>query len=579
MIKQFLTYNELNEALKLSQYRDYHGIRPEGIEDKLSELFKGKNRIYIPFEYKVTKENIKPNENILQTLKKEGYEITDYLEGYCEKDGRTFRIGKILNKLNRLDLLKTFNEDPNRAVQNKNFLICISKHPYDIAGMSTDRGWTSCMNLRGGSKNYDIFYEIEEGTVIAYLIDVNDKNINHPYGRINIKPYRNQKNDIAWGLASKCYGSIINYIETITEEFMKTIQEWVDMNLNIKGKGVYDLSTNVYNEAPASIFIGDKKNKEYKIFKWGINLDYFRESDGIYNGDMVAPKDIVEFKGFKEELGLDIKNLRGNLDFDGCTSLTSISNLPEYVGGHLSFRSCENLKEMYDLPKTVAKSLSFSNCMSLKIISKLPSYIGYDIGVVGCPFFKKDTEHEIRKKHNIEPIYRIAESSFNLNPKYVKNGVLDYNHDMYIYDIRMDSTFSVRNHFKKFKGFEDFLGVEVKELRIDFDVFNDYIEELTNFPKKMRNLKIIECRNLTKLEGLPEEVDDLRIMECYGLKSLPNLPKKINGSLYIEDLEYLERIGTMPEYVKGKIVIYNNASVLGTISEEDFREKYNVEKI
>lgn len=34
--------------------------------------------------------------------------------------------------------------------ENINCLICITHNPYDVAGMSTDRNWRSCMNLNDG---------------------------------------------------------------------------------------------------------------------------------------------------------------------------------------------------------------------------------------------------------------------------------------------------------------------------------------------------------------------------------------------------------------------------------------------
>ncbi len=424
MKKQFLTYQELNEALKLSQYRDYHDIRPKNIEDKLSELFKGKNRIYIPFEYKVTDKDIKKDYHIIAALHREGYTITNYLEGYCEKDGRTFRIGKILNKLNLQDLLKIFNEDPNRAVQNKNFLICISKHPYDIAGMSTDRGWTSCMNLENGEPKDYIEGEIKEGTVIAYLINEEDVNINHPYGRINIKPYLNQKDDIAWGLSKFCYGSILDEKEKpngLTKKFKNTVSKWVNKNLNVGIHGVYYLNKKIYKEAVPLIKKGDKESLEYKISSW--EIDVRKLKDGVYNGDTISPKDLKEFKGFEELFGFEIKKVKGDLTFDSCTSLTSVSNLPGYVGGHLTFAECKSLTSVSNFPEYVGNNLSFFNCKSLTSVSNLPEYVedhltfsgcasltsigkmpsvvkGY-IYTAYCPFFEGMNEVQIRQKYNI----------------------------------------------------------------------------------------------------------------------------------------------------------------------------------
>ena len=43
--------------------------------------------------------------------------------------------------------------------------------------MSTDRGWTSCMNLRGGCYSDTALKQISEGGMCAYLIYDDDRDI------------------------------------------------------------------------------------------------------------------------------------------------------------------------------------------------------------------------------------------------------------------------------------------------------------------------------------------------------------------------------------------------------------------
>lgn len=87
-------------------------------------------------------------------------------------------------------LIKNFSEDKIRNIKNANdYVVCYSRHPYDIIGMSTNRGWHSCMRHSGSDIITNIKSDIRYGTIIAYLIRKNDKNINNPVARINIKPY------------------------------------------------------------------------------------------------------------------------------------------------------------------------------------------------------------------------------------------------------------------------------------------------------------------------------------------------------------------------------------------------------
>ncbi len=165
-----------------------------------------------------------------------------------------------------------------------------------------------------------------------------------------------------------------------------------------------------------------EKNKHLaNIKKWKLDLSEY--NDGVYEGDIYVPLDIKEFKGFKELFGFEIKEVKGNLNFNLCESLTSVSNLPEYVEGFLSFDYCKSLTSISNLPETIGRSLSFENCKSLTSIPNLPKTIGRDLSFAdctsltsigkmpsvvkdnifkrGCPFFENLTEYQIRKKYGI----------------------------------------------------------------------------------------------------------------------------------------------------------------------------------
>lgn len=56
-----------------------------------------------------------------------------------------------------------------------------------LHGMSTDRNWTSCMNLDGGAYKETPLYQVQYGGMCAYLIKETDKEIEEPIARIAIK--------------------------------------------------------------------------------------------------------------------------------------------------------------------------------------------------------------------------------------------------------------------------------------------------------------------------------------------------------------------------------------------------------
>ena len=239
MIKLLNLLNEIiNETLSISKAKELYSIQKSDkviqYQDKIfNELInvpeyiksnKTGDRLYFKFTREKDKEDeeIKSNPEIIKTLYDNNYKIKDYVKGIAiDKYDREIKIGKILLKHNP-ELLQKFNNDTNReASKTKNQLVVISKNPYDIGGASTDRGWDSCMNLYTGKNAIYINCDIKQGTIVAYLIDINDLNINNPQARIFIKPFINVKNKediiyyperIVYGTAPKSFKTFINKI-------------------------------------------------------------------------------------------------------------------------------------------------------------------------------------------------------------------------------------------------------------------------------------------------------------------------------------------------------------------------------
>ena len=234
------------------------------------DLFNGKFRVVLPFEMK--------DDVILRTFKSKNYDdikiafefllkmyftyfntsytIKDWLYGPGEfisgyivnkkDEKKKISIGKILSEVlknnknvkevtEHSEALKKLNTTYNqRPAKKNNLVIVISRHPYDIAGMSTDRGWRSCMNIDLGVYKEFVLTSIIKGTLIAYVVDKKDTNINKPLNRILIKPYRNKKDqDINLEepnfilKTSQIYGAEL-------PGFQETVQEWLDKNWNDK---------------------------------------------------------------------------------------------------------------------------------------------------------------------------------------------------------------------------------------------------------------------------------------------------------------------------------------------------------
>lgn len=173
--------------------------------------------------------------------RKNGSHITgfDYFKGtvtisYENGKPRELKIGKLIKNKTMLD---QFANDPFRLTKNlkgKDFLICISNHSYDIAGMSADRNWTSCMNLYTGEMRQYVYEDIKHGTLIAYIIEKSDTNINHPIGRVLIKPYKLARKDyhgtdrapVVYSPEVTVYSPFVglNYVRDYLKEICEEIQ-------------------------------------------------------------------------------------------------------------------------------------------------------------------------------------------------------------------------------------------------------------------------------------------------------------------------------------------------------------------
>lgn len=158
-----------NEALKPSQFRRYvksfNKERYEELFQNLKKKYSGDRnayRIYFPLiktDQDLIKSDIK--DKVIKLLDDNEFDIIDYATGRCKgrKAKNESKIGKILTSLSRKnpeakELMAEFVSDPIRKSSQDTLLVCLSRHPYDIAGADTDRHWTNCMTIGTGTSKY-----------------------------------------------------------------------------------------------------------------------------------------------------------------------------------------------------------------------------------------------------------------------------------------------------------------------------------------------------------------------------------------------------------------------------------------
>jgi hypothetical protein len=199
---------------KISSYSHYN--KPSPFKDWFDES----QRFYLPFT--PVNANEGADEYLESELSDNGFVITNYPAGHCEKGGRTYRIGRVLQELKNKaleelntqfangeiynlerevkesveyydGLMSEFMHSPYRSNKNSNsFSIVISCKPKDVENMSTGRRWTSCMDIEDGSHSKDVYCEIEHGSLVAYLIKSDDVDIEDPISRVSIKRFDNR---------------------------------------------------------------------------------------------------------------------------------------------------------------------------------------------------------------------------------------------------------------------------------------------------------------------------------------------------------------------------------------------------
>lgn len=266
-------FDVLNEALPLSTAKSYRKswdpFKYESLFRRFTDDLKA-YRIYLPLTMGVTHNSeVDIPHNIWREISSKGYNTDGehYIKGIAFKhsaadpEGRAPRkisIGKLLAK--NPELKKEFDNDPQRQGKSDKVLVVISRHPVDIAGMSTDRGWQSCMSLRckshgaGGNQHY-VLNDIKEGTIIAYLIKKEDKNVQDPLARLLIKPFvEHTTNNVLLVAEGRPYGRPL-------PGFMNTVNEWLAEVNQDKVQGVYALPDNLYNDGINSTQVkGDPKD-------------------------------------------------------------------------------------------------------------------------------------------------------------------------------------------------------------------------------------------------------------------------------------------------------------------------------
>ncbi len=265
----------------------------------------GQNRVYLPFY--TDPHNI--DENVKEVLDSVNCSIIDYRKGYCQKGGVTLRISKAIEQAMQLEvqelnaknqrgevydygrdlaiiknfydeILEEFVNSPNRIDASQNqYYVVISQDPHDIAKMSTDQHWTSCMELGSGSHHRDVFCEVSNGGMVAYLVRqpseqqftnpfssdiyrryLADEEVSNAIARIHIRRFDNKQGESIAIPEGSVYGNDVAGFEGF-------VQNWIDNHQVDVTPGIYFRQGGEYSDTfGGSTFISPHEPEE--VLKW-----------------------------------------------------------------------------------------------------------------------------------------------------------------------------------------------------------------------------------------------------------------------------------------------------------------------
>jgi len=213
--------------------------------------------------------------NVLNSLDKMGYDIINYTNGILTRENKEEAIGTILSR-NKVDpsIINLFANDTYRTSATKdepnseegadelntsNQIIVITRDKYESAEVSTNKRWTSCLNLGGGWDGVDtlrqnrgpnahyLVQDVAIGCIAAYLIDKNDTELDDPIARLSIKPFISESNPDAVALG--VHDSVYHRTGRPYPEIFKTIvHKWAnDINASKELEGMFKLHPDAYN--------------------------------------------------------------------------------------------------------------------------------------------------------------------------------------------------------------------------------------------------------------------------------------------------------------------------------------------
>lgn len=457
---------------KLAQYDpDYIDRLSKKNPYPFSSWFGPDGRTYIPFT--ISQEHIQESSSkkyIEKVLAEKGWIVTDYVGGYATKNGKTVRIGKLLQaiqkeykqdheeELRKLtnenaepyqkdivimrqkkekdwvdELIKDFSTDPVRQTKKAGEKsIVFSQNPQDVATMSTGRGWTSCMNLDGGEHREDVFCEVERGGFVAYLINSADLEIKQPFARVHIRRFMDVHGNNIAVPEDTVYGeNVPGFLETVKnwiKEKQGNIQPGRYSRIGGDWSDTFDNGTQEFGEKGEAQTIPqlletiqstEIPGAKYTVYRVEDTLeDYFDDSNVSLNRDFLNYEEAERYKNSLEMS--DIVYMQEELAYQILQDTDmSEEEIDNKIANRFSIRKYDmDLTDSIKL-KAIQKLISSPN-LTPEQVKLVAAYISNDVGEESVSFktLVKNYPNSFSEKEIKElSIREISESLKKLPPE------------------------------------------------------------------------------------------------------------------------------------------------------------------
>ncbi len=311
-------------------------------------------------------------------LKTVGYTVNNWSKTTCvscDLRSKPILIGKVLETefppnsgikqlftKNEAALRSNNIDQPVQQTTDSNVIGIVSRHPYDIAGMSTGREWTSCMILHKDGKESKgqqyIPSDIIEGTLVAYMVHKDDLNITKPLSRLLITPYNDSHNNILYGVRQKFYGlQNQKFFWEATKKIAEEINNTLHLNISQIDRSQFSLNANLYQDDPSTMLDTNTRPNPF-------------ESIRIPLGTTELPKlEQIVVTGTYNCSNLLIRSLKNSPKIVGenfycynCEELTDLKGGPVIVKGIFDCSESPKLISLKGAPKKIGEEFSCDNC-------------------------------------------------------------------------------------------------------------------------------------------------------------------------------------------------------------------------